>query len=79
MVNSACKIASSPGEVLLLLRRASWALSIAGSWSGKVDGEWEMKANDLFSTNGESCVSLTVEDGRSGECSSVLMDDSGFD
>lgn len=52
--NSACKIDNSNGEVLLLLRRANWALSIDGSCNGKVEGECEMKAYDLFSTKGET-------------------------
>ncbi|KAH3667312.1 hypothetical protein OGAPHI_002961 [Ogataea philodendri] len=56
--NSDCRIASSAGEVLLLLRLASRALSMSGSEDRNVDTECEMNANDLPSLGGEVNMAL---------------------
>lgn len=73
MSNSACKIFNSCVEVLLLLRRANGALSIFGSFVGKVSCEWVMKAKARFLSLVEGVIIALAAD--NGVSMSVLLEE----
>ena len=70
--NSACRIFSSWVEVLLLLRRARGALSILGSFLGKVSCEWVMNANARFLSFVEGVIIALAAD-RGVKTSDLLL------
>ncbi|KAH3659618.1 hypothetical protein OGATHE_005663 [Ogataea polymorpha] len=66
--NSACKIASSAGDVLLLLRLARRALSMSGSEDRNVETECEIKAKLLPSLGGDFAICVSGLCGVTANC-----------